>query len=90
MELEFRRADGTKTENAVGHIVNSNTGEIMYFEILGGSEFDGIPSLVVNGKELYKRIMIIRCFPVIDSDDIKGLSQKDIFNLHDEKKENEL
>lgn len=66
-DIKFMRPDGTMTKYAVGYIINSTTGEIMYFELLGASGFDGIPSLKIRGKEKYRRLMIRRCYPVIDN-----------------------
>ena len=79
-EVKFMRPDGTMTEYAVGHIINSTTGEIMFFELLGTSKLEGIPTLKIKGQEKYKRIIIRRCFPVIDND-IQGFSKKNILDL---------
>ena len=81
MKRKFIRPDGKMTENAVGYIINSTTMEIMFFEILGASEHDKIPALKVKGRELYRRIMIRRCFLVCESEDKQGISEENLKDL---------
>lgn len=76
--VNFIRPDGTNTEHAVGYIINSTTEEIMFFEILGMSTLGGIPTVKIRGEEKYKRLMIRRCYPVIDSQE---LSEEKIISL---------
>lgn len=71
--VNFMRPDGSNTGNGVGCVVNSTTGEMMFFEILGMSSLGGIPSVRICGEEKYKRLMIRRCYPVLNSEELSNL-----------------
>ncbi|MDO4765193.1 MAG: hypothetical protein Q4A29_03965 [Eubacteriales bacterium] len=60
----FCNAKGEVTQNAIYSNYDRERKEMVYYEILGQSGIDGIPYLTMKGKQLYRRILIQRVFPV--------------------------
>jgi len=64
-QIIFLRMDGTPVEYAVFEGgCDEATGEMIFFELIGYSG-DVKPKLLLNDCEVYKRLLIRRCFPAI-------------------------
>ncbi|MGP1530337.1 MAG: hypothetical protein ACTTI3_08420 [Treponema sp.] len=62
-DIIFFGSDGQKAENAIYYAEDAHTGEVVFYELLGMSGIDGIPYLKLNGKNVYRRLLIRRVFP---------------------------
>ena len=68
-DIKFVHADGTLATNAVASVgVDEETGEVIFYELLGQTGIGDIPYLSVNGKNVYRRVMIQRVYPVLNED----------------------
>lgn len=64
--IKFIRADNSFSGNAIFQNYDKNTGEMIFYELIGGSMENPKPKLLLHGKEPYKRLFIQRVFPVIE------------------------
>lgn len=64
-KVKFIRSDNSFAKNVVVKNYDKNTGEMIFYEIIGGSMEKPKPKLLLNGKEPYKRLFIQRVFPII-------------------------
>lgn len=74
--FRFVRPDGSPVRNAVQGGATDQDGNPVFFEILGMSKLNGVPPLKRGGKEVYKRVLIQRVFPVVDESFVSGLESK--------------
>ncbi|MGI5066096.1 hypothetical protein [Treponema putidum] len=65
LQPEFFRADGTPVHNVVSSAIDEEKGIYVHHEILGLSGQKNIPTLLIKGKELYRRIILQPVYPYV-------------------------
>lgn len=59
----FLREDGTIATNTIGTYGQTKEGAMCFWELIGQSQIGDIPTVRIEGKKTYRRIMIQRVYP---------------------------